>query len=96
MYYKNIIQMVNLKLKLVKNGNGYALALPMGLIKSGIIDLENKEYDIEIKDSKITELEEEIEKLKNQLQENKVSPPTGGFTSFLVPNSSNNYLLNQY
>jgi len=63
--------MVNMKLKLVKNGNGYALALPMGLIKSGIINIDKKEYEVQVLDDSLN-LNEEQSKILNYISEDKL------------------------
>ena len=69
--------MVRLKLKLKKTGNSYGLMVPKSLVDSGVLKLENQEYEVEIKDlesSKIDKLEEELRFLKQKLENRDLIP----------------------
>jgi hypothetical protein len=67
--------MVKLKLKLVKYGNGHALAVPKALFEAGLIPTDSKEIIIDVgreeTPEKNKELVETINKLNKLLEKNE-------------------------
>ena len=71
--------MVIIKGRIRKVGNSYGILIPTALVRNGIISSDG-EIEVEIKDSKTLQLEEEVKllrsKLENHNQKNS-SPPVG-------------------